>query len=538
MLILAIGDIIGHPGRQAVKELLPGLRKQYGLDLVVANAENTAGGLGVTPSTAQELLAAGVDVLTSGNHIWAQKEIIPYLDGDMPILRPLNYPPGVPGRGYLVKGQALVVNLIGRTFMSNFDCPFRAMDQLLAELKNKPPVIIVDFHAEATSEKMAMGRYLDGRVSAVLGTHTHVGTIDAQLLPQGTAYVTDIGMTGPMNSVIGDDIQQVLQRFLTIIPNRLSVGKGKTMLNAILVRVDDQSGRAISIERIYREEAAPRVDLHLHSTASDGRFSPAEIVRKAAEAGLTGIALTDHDTVDGLAPALEAARALPHLKVIPGIEISTDVPQGEVHLLGYFIDYTHRELLANLDRMRNSRQQRAQAMIAKLKSLGLPIEWERVQEIAGSGSIGRPHIAQALLEKGYITSIKEAFTRYLSWGGPAYVARDKMTPLEAARLILQANGLPVLAHPLTFNDPEALVVELKAGGLVGIEAYYAGYTAEEIKKLVSLADKYGLIATGGTDYHGIDTSTETPIGGVDVPIASVEQLIALAEQRDLKLTGL
>ncbi len=253
MLILAIGDIIGRPGRQAVNKLLPDLQGQYGLDLVVANAENTAGGFGLTPATARDLLDAGVDVLTSGNHIWAQKEIIPYLDGEMPILRPLNYPTGVPGKGYIVRSQAMVVNLIGRTFMSNFDCPFRAMDQLLAELRHKPPVIIVDFHAEATSEKMAMGRYLDGRVSAVLGTHTHVGTIDAQLLPQGTAYVTDIGMTGPIDSIIGDDTETVLRRFLTAIPHRLSVGQGKTMLNAVMVRVDDESGKAISIDRIYRE---------------------------------------------------------------------------------------------------------------------------------------------------------------------------------------------------------------------------------------------------------------------------------------------
>jgi len=248
-----IGDIIGKPGRQAVQKLLPDLRQQYGLDLVIANAENSAGGLGVTPDTATELLEAGVDVLTSGNHVWAQKEIIPYLDSEMPILRPLNYPPGVPGRGYIIKEKAVIVNLIGRTFMSNFDCPFRAMDKLLAELQPSPPVIIVDFHAEATSEKMAMGRYLDGRVSAVLGTHTHVGTIDAQLLPQGTAYVTDIGMTGPTDSIIGDETDAVLQRFLTIIPNRLSVGKGKVMFNAVLVRVDDESGRATSIERVYRE---------------------------------------------------------------------------------------------------------------------------------------------------------------------------------------------------------------------------------------------------------------------------------------------
>ena len=253
MLILVVGDVIGKPGRQAVHQLLPGLRQQYNMDLVIANAENIAGGLGVTLVTARELLDAGVDVLTSGNHIWAQKEIIPYLDSEMPILRPLNYPPGVPGRGYIVNGQAIVVNLLGRTFMDDFDCPFRAMDKLLAELKHKPPVIIVDFHAEATSEKVALGRYLDGRVSAVLGTHTHVGTIDTQLLPKGTAYVTDIGMTGPMDSVIGDDTEAVINRFLTRMPHHLSVGKGKTIFNAVLIQVAEDSGQAMSIDRIYRE---------------------------------------------------------------------------------------------------------------------------------------------------------------------------------------------------------------------------------------------------------------------------------------------
>jgi len=236
-----------------MQKLLPGLREQYGLDLVITNAENAAGGLGVTPTTAKEMLDAGADVLTSGNHIWAQKEIMPYLDSDMPILRPLNYPPGVPGRGYIIKGQVMVVNLIGRTFIGEFDCPFRTMDKLLAELKHKPPVIIVDFHAEATSEKMAMGRYLDGRVSAVLGTHTHVGTIDTQLLPKGTAYVTDIGMTGPIDSVIGDDTEMVISRFLTRIPHRLSVGRGKITFNAVLVGVDEKSGKATSIDRISLE---------------------------------------------------------------------------------------------------------------------------------------------------------------------------------------------------------------------------------------------------------------------------------------------
>ena len=253
MLILTIGDIVGQPGRQAIHGFLPVLRQQYGLDLVIANAENAAGGFGVTPAIAEELLDAGINILTSGNHIWAQKEIIPYLDDEMPILRPLNYPPGTAGRGYMISGKVMVVNLIGRTFIGNFDCPFRAMDKLLSDIGPKPPIIIVDFHAEATSEKMAMGRYLDGRVSAVLGTHTHVGTIDAQILPQGTAYVTDIGMTGPIDSIIGDKTEAVIQRFLTNLPHRLSVGKGKPVLNAIMVDVDEDSGQAINIERICQK---------------------------------------------------------------------------------------------------------------------------------------------------------------------------------------------------------------------------------------------------------------------------------------------
>jgi metallophosphoesterase (TIGR00282 family) len=251
VLILAIGDVIGKPGRKALSQLLPGLRQQYGLDLIMANGENAAGGIGLTVDTAKEMLAAGADVLTSGNHIWMHREIYPYLDSDVPILRPLNYPPGVPGRGYLVMGKVAVVNIIGRVFIADFDCPFRAMDKLLAELE--PKIIIVDFHAEATSEKVAMGRYLDGRVSAVLGTHTHVGTTDAQILPGGTAYVSDIGMTGPLDSVIGDDAEAAIRRFLTRMPHRLSVGKGKTALNGIVVEIDDDTGRALSIERIYRE---------------------------------------------------------------------------------------------------------------------------------------------------------------------------------------------------------------------------------------------------------------------------------------------
>ena len=253
MRILAIGDVIGKPGRQALDTFLPQMKQEYAVDLTIVNAENSAHGIGVTPETAEELLKAGADVLTSGNHVWAHKTILPCLDSEMPLIRPLNYPPGVPGKGYIIKNGVLVVNLIGRTFMDNYDSPFRTMDTLLAQLENKPKIIIVDFHAEATSEKVALGRYLDGRVSAVLGTHTHVGTIDATILHGGTAYVTDIGMTGPVDSVIGDDPENVLKRFLTQLPHRLSAGSGKSVINAILVTVDEITGKASGIERIQRE---------------------------------------------------------------------------------------------------------------------------------------------------------------------------------------------------------------------------------------------------------------------------------------------
>jgi metallophosphoesterase (TIGR00282 family) len=249
-----VGDVIGRPGRRAARALLPGLRQEYAIDLIIANGENAAGGIGITTQTADELFESDVDVITSGNHIWAQREIIPTLDNSPAILRPLNYPQGVPGHGYFIKGEAMVVNLIGRTFMGNFDCPFRAIDQLIEDLADKkPPVIIVDFHAEATSEKVAMGWYLDGRVSAVLGTHTHVGTVDARLLPKGTAHITDVGMTGPIDSVIGDDVNTVLTRFLTQLPYRIAVGKGGVILNSVLVEIEETTGQAKHIKRIDRE---------------------------------------------------------------------------------------------------------------------------------------------------------------------------------------------------------------------------------------------------------------------------------------------
>lgn len=251
MKILAIGDIIGKPGRRAVLKLLPVLRKELCLDLVMANVENTAGGIGVTPDTAHELAENGIDVMTSGNHIWAHRDIIPEME-KLPIIRPLNYPPGVPGRGFLVVGGAMIVNLMGRVFIGNFDCPFRAMDSLLSEIADLPRIIVVDFHAEATAEKMALGRYLDGRVSAVLGTHTHVGTIDHQVLPDGTAYVSDIGMTGPYNSIIGDEIEAVLKRITTLMPGRMTAARGPVIFTAMLLDIDDATGKASSIERVTR----------------------------------------------------------------------------------------------------------------------------------------------------------------------------------------------------------------------------------------------------------------------------------------------
>jgi predicted metal-dependent phosphoesterase TrpH len=278
-----------------------------------------------------------------------------------------------------------------------------------------------------------------------------------------------------------------------------------------------------------------RVDLHVHSTASDGRLTPAEVIREAAERGLSYIALADHDNVDGIAAAKVAAKAFPKLSVIPAIEISTDIPQGEVHILGYFIDYTDPELLAKLEDFKNSRLRRAEKMVAKLEKLGVPVEWRRVLEIAGSSTIGRPHIAQAMLEKEYVPSFKDAFDEYLGHGKPAYVEREKMLPAEAVGIIVRARGLPVLAHPLTSPDPEGLILELKSAGLVGLEAYYNGYSPEEVESLVALAQKYSLITTGGSDFHGIEPEEETAIGGAEVPLAVVERLIALAKEREAKI---
>lgn len=260
MRILFIGDILGQPGRRIVKDLLPGLREELQPDLILANGENAAGGFGITPPLVEELLDLGIAVLTSGNHIWDKKEIYPYLRDQVNgrLLRPANYPGDSPGRGlYVGKSPAgvdfAVINLQGRIFMPPLDCPFRKADELLQSIPPEVKVRIVDMHAEATSEKQALGWYLDGRVTAVLGTHTHVPTADEVVLPQGTAYLTDLGMTGPYESVIGMDRQSVVQRFLDQLPARFEVGQGDVRLCGALIEADPQSGRALAISRVVRK---------------------------------------------------------------------------------------------------------------------------------------------------------------------------------------------------------------------------------------------------------------------------------------------
>jgi metallophosphoesterase (TIGR00282 family) len=255
MRILFIGDIVGKPGRQAVDGILEKLISDYGIEFTIANGENAAGGMGITPPIAVEILDQGVDVLTSGNHIWAKKEITSFLDEEPRILRPANYPPNVPGRGsglfYSTRGEKVgVLNLEGRVFMKHLDCPFRVGESEIEALRQQTNIIIVDFHAEATSEKMAMGWFLNGKVSAVLGTHTHVQTSDEKILNEGTAYITDVGMTGPLASVIGIRKQVALERLLTQIPWKFDVATEEIELQGVVVEVDSKTGKSESIQRM------------------------------------------------------------------------------------------------------------------------------------------------------------------------------------------------------------------------------------------------------------------------------------------------
>ena len=258
MKILFIGDIVGSPGRSAIGRLLPELKKEHKLDFVVANAENAAGGSGITQSIADELFDSGVNVITAGDHIWKKREIFEIINQEERILRPINFPSGAPGRGYNVfkakNGVKVgVINVNGRVFMDALECPFRTTLAAAEEISKETKIIFVDIHAEATSEKVALGWYLDGKVSAVLGTHTHVQTADERILPNGTAYLTDVGMTGPLDSVIGRKIEDVLERFLTSIPVRFAVATDNIQLQGAVVDIDDKTGKAKSIIRIQRK---------------------------------------------------------------------------------------------------------------------------------------------------------------------------------------------------------------------------------------------------------------------------------------------
>ena len=256
MNILCIGDIVGRAGREALASVLPVLRKQYAIDFVIVNAENASGGSGIIPKTADEIFVLGVDVMTMGDHVWDKKQIVPYLEAQERIIRPANFPDGTPGRGWTMQTSAKgvkvgVINLLGRTFMRyNVDCPFRALGRIVAEIRQQTPVIVLDMHAETTSEKVAIGHFIDGDISCVFGTHTHVQTADEKILPKGTAYITDLGMSGPYDSVIGQDKTIILTRFLTSMPQKFEVAQGHATIHGIVVDVDEHTGLARRITRI------------------------------------------------------------------------------------------------------------------------------------------------------------------------------------------------------------------------------------------------------------------------------------------------
>lgn len=254
MRILFLGDIVGRPGRRIAYKTLPDLKKEYEPVLTIANGENAAGGNGITRDIADELYGAGIEVLTMGNHVWDNKDVYNFIDSDENIVRPANYPPGSPGRGYTIVNGADckigIINLSGRVFMPPLDCPFRTVDQIIPVITQETPIIIVDFHAEATSEKNAFGWYLDGRVTAVVGTHTHIQTADEKLLPKGTAYITDVGMTGPSESILGVRVDLVMNKLIGQRPVRFEVAGGPMQLNAVCIDIDENSGKAREIVRI------------------------------------------------------------------------------------------------------------------------------------------------------------------------------------------------------------------------------------------------------------------------------------------------
>jgi len=255
--ILVIGDIVGKPGRKAVKDILPSVIKEFGISFTVANAENAAGGRGLSRDVMEELLSMEIDVLTMGNHVWDNKDIFNFIDDEIRLIRPINFPPHCPGQGYHIftagiNQKVAVINAMGRVFMNPLDCPFRAVDEVLDTVRDQADIVLVDFHAEATSEKLAFAHYFDGQVTAVLGTHTHVQTSDERIMGGGTAYITDLGMTGPLDSILGMEKEMVIQKIIYQRPVRLEVAKGPLQFDAVVLNIDDNSGKATGIKRISR----------------------------------------------------------------------------------------------------------------------------------------------------------------------------------------------------------------------------------------------------------------------------------------------
>ena len=266
------------------------------------------------------------------------------------------------------------------------------------------------------------------------------------------------------------------------------------------------------------------IDLHLHTLASDGRLTPTELIQLVVKQGLKTVSITDHDSTEGLAEAYEAAKEFPDLRIIPGIEMSADLPGNEVHVLGYFLDYHDVEFQATLTEFRRGRVDRAQIMVEKLDALGMHVEWEQVQRFAGDGSVGRPHIALALVEAGYFEEPKEAFEEYLGNDGLAYYDRPKLNPIESVEMIKRVGGVPVLAHPTFMNDMESGIIELMKVGLVGMEVYYAQYDDDTVRHLARLAKEYDLIPCGGSDYHGLGNSGEPLPGTLGPPDETINLL--------------
>ena len=281
------------------------------------------------------------------------------------------------------------------------------------------------------------------------------------------------------------------------------------------------------------------VDLHLHTTFSDGTLTPTRLVQLCAQRGLRVISISDHDSTEGLPEALEAARSLPQLALIPGVELSTDIPGSEVHVLGYYVNCEDPDFRALLSRFREGRQERAKKMVEKLDELGVKVSWERVRELSGGGAIGRPHIAQAMVEAGYVQYPRDAFEKYLGRNGPAYAERVKLTPVEAIRILLDNRAVPVMAHP-TYSASKSdrdevaslrkILTELKGAGLAGMEVYYGDYSPQQVRHLAELADELGLVPCGGSDYHASGNPDEPEPGSVGPPMETVEALEAIRRQ--------